>query len=820
MRRVSGWREWLSRVRGMPARIDRIDRVSEHLDAASHSLLASAGEAAVTADALRSRLQRLESEVAWTRESQQAQSEALLLRLEQQAELLSQLQTRQTSELAGLIAQVAHGTGVDLEATLAPARDAALAELLAGLAVETRRVEGLSVMIITWNHGAWLPQAIESAHRSLELLPENLAGKILIFDDASTDETAAVLHSLAGDPRIRVIRSTVNLSLARARNVLLAACTTTHAVILDADNRLSPSGVVDVFEVAAKYRPAITFGNVLASTESASGQRAEWDAFAYAPSPQSLRNGYCFDSMAIVDVEAIVESGGYSTDPQLAGLADDLELLLRTLRQGRAVAFVPAVLGFYRKTLLRHSTTGADHKSVENRIERRSLYDDPDFEQFVLFGAHRDTGILWASAAATALVGAPSARPLVPLASLAAGPRVLVVAPGGVGNIGDDAISACAVRRIRREYPTARIEMISDRGLPLMGGPAVPWIGTVLQAWAGLSSTELANGAALSDGLASVQDISSRTTATPLLNLGSYQAAFFLGGGNLATAFAQDLLRPRVALALCLAAAGVQVVVSGQGVGPCSEDELNLVRFMSNHAIAFGCRDIGSVDFINPTSVSGAELIGDDAMAVSATDAEQLESALRSANAPLHKFLVFHAREASYVANTNLTALTAAVDQLASQAGLSVLGVAVNNNAPPELELLASIAQSGELVAPWSVIDSGQSVELAVGLLARASAVVTHSYHLALWALQAGTPAVLVADSDYYQLKADGLAALAGFPGGISITSTATTSEIDERLEQVKRWLGQSQLPAVAERVEAWWSAQLANALESNNSAN
>jgi hypothetical protein len=187
MRRVSGWREWLSRVRGMPARIDRIDRVSEHLDAASHSLLASAGEAAVTADALRSRLQRLESEVAWTRESQQAQSEALLLRLEQQAELLSQLQTRQTSELAGLIAQVAHGTGVDLEATLAPARDAALAELLAGLAVETRRVEGLSVMIITWNHGAWLPQAIESAHRSLELLPENLAGKILIFDDASTD---------------------------------------------------------------------------------------------------------------------------------------------------------------------------------------------------------------------------------------------------------------------------------------------------------------------------------------------------------------------------------------------------------------------------------------------------------------------------------------------------------------------------------------------------------------------------------------------------------------------------------------------------------
>ena len=63
MSQVNGWRRWLSRVRGMPARTERIDRVSKHLDAASHSLLASAGEAAVTADALQSRLQRLESDL-------------------------------------------------------------------------------------------------------------------------------------------------------------------------------------------------------------------------------------------------------------------------------------------------------------------------------------------------------------------------------------------------------------------------------------------------------------------------------------------------------------------------------------------------------------------------------------------------------------------------------------------------------------------------------------------------------------------------------------------------------------------------------------
>jgi len=256
-------------------------------------------------EALLERVHKLETEIVWTREAQ--------VELQSQFKGFEQASLAQQSDLAALITQAIHGTGIDLVATLGATRDAATAELISGLATQSSRVEGLSVMIITWNHGAWLPRAIESARYSLDRLPEAHKGQVLILDDASNDETPALLASLQGDPQIRVIRSSVNLSLTRARNVLLAACPTTHAVILDADNRLSPSGVVQGFEVAMQYRPAITFGHVLASSENVSGRRTEWDAFAYAPSPQSLRNGQSFDSMAIIDVQAVLQSGGYST---------------------------------------------------------------------------------------------------------------------------------------------------------------------------------------------------------------------------------------------------------------------------------------------------------------------------------------------------------------------------------------------------------------------------------------------------------------------------------------------------------------------------
>jgi polysaccharide pyruvyl transferase WcaK-like protein len=94
-------------------------------------------------------------------------------------------------------------------------------------------------------------------------------------------------------------------------------------------------------------------------------------------------------------------------------------------------------------------------------------------------------------------------------------------------------------------------------------------------------------------------------------------------------------------------------------------------------------------------------------------------------------------------------------------------------------------------------------------VLAGADAVICHSYHVALWALEAGRPTLLVAASDYYKAKADGLAALAGFDGPISITPDDDLSLISSRLAEVEGWLRESRLPEVTARVEQWWDDQL-----------
>ena len=74
--------------------------------------------------------------------------------------------------------------------------------------------------------------------------------------------------------------------------------------------------------------------------------------------------------------------------------------------------------------------------------------------------------------------------------------------------------------------------------------------------------------------------------------------------------------------------------------------------------------------------------------------------------------------------------------------------------------------------SPWRWVDATRSPELAAGLLAAADSVVSHSYHLALWALEAGTPAVLVTGSAYYEAKAAGLARLAGLTGPIALPAS------------------------------------------------
>jgi len=94
----------------------------------------------------------------------------------------------------------------------------------------------ISVLIAAHNAAPWLEEAVESALRQSHPPLE-----ILIFNDASTDGTAALLERLAiQSPCVRSIQVSRNVGPSDARNALLAQAKGEWIALLDADDAWEP----------------------------------------------------------------------------------------------------------------------------------------------------------------------------------------------------------------------------------------------------------------------------------------------------------------------------------------------------------------------------------------------------------------------------------------------------------------------------------------------------------------------------------------------------------------------------------------------------
>jgi glycosyltransferase involved in cell wall biosynthesis/SAM-dependent methyltransferase len=103
------------------------------------------------------------------------------------------------------------------------------------LSKATLRSEGsVSVVITTYNHAAFLDDAIRSVVR--QTIP---AHEIIVVDDGSTDHPEAVVSRY---PRVRLIRQE-NQGLSAARNTGLRAAVSDKIIFLDADDRLCPCAI-------------------------------------------------------------------------------------------------------------------------------------------------------------------------------------------------------------------------------------------------------------------------------------------------------------------------------------------------------------------------------------------------------------------------------------------------------------------------------------------------------------------------------------------------------------------------------------------------
>src|SRR5438067_55835 len=94
----------------------------------------------------------------------------------------------------------------------------------------------LSVLIPTFNHGVYLPTAVEAI-----LAQSRPPDELIILDDCSTDGTNDVVSDLAHrNRRIQHLRNAVNLGAIRSMNRLLGLASGDYVFFAAADDRVLP----------------------------------------------------------------------------------------------------------------------------------------------------------------------------------------------------------------------------------------------------------------------------------------------------------------------------------------------------------------------------------------------------------------------------------------------------------------------------------------------------------------------------------------------------------------------------------------------------
>lgn len=107
-----------------------------------------------------------------------------------------------------------------------------------------------SVVIPTYNYGAYLARAVDSVHDQ-----PGPSREILVIDDGSTDNTPAVAAGLAS--KITCIRQP-NAGVAAARNSGIALARGRFLIFLDADDRLAADALLHFEQTARNYPDAVT----------------------------------------------------------------------------------------------------------------------------------------------------------------------------------------------------------------------------------------------------------------------------------------------------------------------------------------------------------------------------------------------------------------------------------------------------------------------------------------------------------------------------------------------------------------------------------
>lgn len=228
----------------------------------------------------------------------------------------------------------------------------------------------VTVVITSYNAGAYLKEAVESA-----LAQTYKHWKMIIVDDASTDDSFDSIRKYLGDRRIRVYVNHRNIGQTKSLNVALKHVHTPFMVQLDSDDWFLPEALEVLVRKARHSGPdvALISSNIKVVWQDEGGHEVASrvrigkkyrDKYRFL-----LNNQSC--SPRFYRTEALRSVGGWPTDGPYEGrYIEDLRILFRLIPQYR-FRWVDQTLYVHRR--YQHNMT---HRSKEMQETLYWLIDD------------------------------------------------------------------------------------------------------------------------------------------------------------------------------------------------------------------------------------------------------------------------------------------------------------------------------------------------------------------------------------------------------------------------------------------------------------
>jgi glycosyltransferase involved in cell wall biosynthesis len=221
----------------------------------------------------------------------------------------------------------------------------------------------VSVLIPVHNTARWLAETVASVQAQ-----SITDWELIAIDDGSTDGSAEVLQTLAGqEPRMRVL-ARANRGLVATRNELLALARGEFIAWLDSDDRMTPDRLALQLERFAREPGLLCLGGACKLTDP-DGLPIRTHAFPtdHDDLVKAMRDEIAFYFPSVtMRREAAIKAGGFR---EPFAIAEDYDLCLRLSEIGR-VGNVPEVVLHYRQHMASTANAGRAKTQAYSRLVR------------------------------------------------------------------------------------------------------------------------------------------------------------------------------------------------------------------------------------------------------------------------------------------------------------------------------------------------------------------------------------------------------------------------------------------------------------------